>query len=71
MLHQQINGLSKFKERLNEIPLKIYYESQTQIPNETIDIPELKAYEDYTKIEVLTEVAPSKIEATYDGYTFE
>lgn len=38
---------------------------------EPISLPELKTYEDYTKIEVLTEVAPSKIEATYQGYTLD
>ena len=34
-----------------------------------IELPELPSYEDYTKIEVLTEIAPSKIEVEYDGYT--
>lgn len=36
---------------------------------ESIALPELPAYEDYTKIEIGTEVAPSKIEIEYDGYT--
>lgn len=36
---------------------------------ENIELPELPSFEDYTKIEVLTEVPPSKIEVEYDGYT--
>lgn len=36
-----------------------------------INIPELKTFEDYTKIEILTETSPSKIEVNYEGYTFE
>ncbi len=38
---------------------------------ESIALPELPAYEDYTKIEIVTEVAPSKIEIEYDGYTLD
>lgn len=38
---------------------------------EYIDLPELLTYEDYTKIEVLTEVATSRIEVEYQGYTLE
>lgn len=38
---------------------------------EIINLPKLSTYEDYTKIEVLTEVAPSKIEVEYMGYTLE
>lgn len=38
---------------------------------ETIDLPEIKTLEDYTKIEVLTEVDPSRIEAEYMGYTLD
>ena len=38
---------------------------------ETIDLPQLELYEDYTEIEVLTDVAPSKIEVEYVGYTLD
>ena len=38
---------------------------------ETIDLPEIKTLEDYTRIEVLTEVTPSKIEVEYMGYTLD
>ena len=38
---------------------------------ENVDLPELLTYEDYTKIEVLTEIKPSKIEVEYTGYTLE
>ena len=38
---------------------------------ESITLPELSTYEDYTKIEVLTDIAPSKIEVTYTGYTLD
>lgn len=38
---------------------------------ETIKLPELKTLEDYTRIEVLTEVTPSKIEVEYMGYTLD
>jgi len=64
-------GLNNLKERLNSYPLKIYYESQVELPQENIELPEFNTYEDYTKIEVLTDVVPSKIEATYYGYTME
>ena len=37
---------------------------------ENIELPELPSF-DYTKIEVLTEVPPSKIEVEYDGYTLD
>ena len=35
---------------------------------ESIDLPELSTLEDYTKIEVLTEITPSNIEVDYYGY---
>lgn len=38
---------------------------------ETVELPELLTYEDYTRIEVLTEVVPSKIEVDYVGYSVE
>ena len=38
---------------------------------EKIELPEILTSEDYTKIEVLTKVVPSKIEVEYVGYTLE
>ena len=38
---------------------------------EVVVLPNLKTLEDYTKIEVLTEIEPSKIEVEYQGYTLE
>lgn len=35
---------------------------------ENVDLPEITIFGDYTKIEVLTEVEPSKIEIEYEGY---
>ena len=52
-------------------PLTVQYKLVTEDNTETIDLPELQTYEDYTKIEILTEVAPSKIEVEYQGYTLE
>lgn len=49
---------------------KIYYPMQ-EVKERSITLPQLKSFEDYTKIEVLTSVAPSKIEAEYIGYTLE
>ena len=44
---------------------KIFRNNGTQ---ESISLPEISIYEDYTKIEVLTEITPSKIEVEYTGY---
>lgn len=57
-----------WKTWLSENNMMVYCQLQTPI-EETITLPRLPAYEDYTKIEVLTEIAPSKIEVEYDGYT--
>ena len=38
---------------------------------ESIELPKLLTYEDYTKIEVITKVKPSKIELDYIGYKFD
>lgn len=38
---------------------------------EDIDLPELYTYEDYTKIEILTENAPEEMTIKYTGYTLE
>jgi len=43
-------------------------DSQTE---EKIELPELVAYEDYTKLEIVTGGIPSKIEVEYVGYTLE
>ena len=43
----------------------------TDPTEEVIDLPKLSTYEDYTKIEVLTEILPSKIEVDYTGYTLD
>lgn len=48
----------------------VYYVLDTPI-EETVILPQLKSFEDCTKIEVLTSVAPSKIEVEYMGYTLE
>lgn len=51
-------------------PVKAYYALADYTMNR-IALTELSTFEDYTRIEVLTEIAPSKIEATYRGYTME
>lgn len=38
---------------------------------ESVDLPEISMFEDYTKIEVLTQIKPSKIEVEYVGYTLD
>lgn len=39
---------------------------------ETInDLPELQTFEDYSKIEILTQTTPNKIEVEYKGHTLE
>lgn len=53
----------------------IDYKSQKVVKSdgteEFLNLPALKTYEDYTKIEVLTSVVPSKIEVEYVCYTLE
>lgn len=61
----------KWSNFLSTNPLYIYGILVNPNEPEIIELPELNTYEDYTTIEVLTEVAPSKIEATYYGYTME
>lgn len=46
----------------------VYYVMDKQV-EENISLPELSTFEDYTKIEVITDVKPSKIELEYTGYT--
>ena len=38
---------------------------------EAIELPSIVTFEDYTRLEVLTEVAPSKVEVEYWGYSGE
>lgn len=57
-------------ESKNVVRLQIDDETETVI--EALSLSDvINIYEDYTKIEVLTEVSPSKIEVKYEGYTFE
>lgn len=53
----------------------IDFKSQKVVRNdgteESINLPKILMNEDYTKIEVLTEVTPSKVEVEYVGYTIE
>lgn len=51
-------------------PVKVLYQLQTPV-EENITLPEFSTYEDYNKIEVLTDTVPSKIEVTYTGYTLD
>lgn len=51
-------------------PMIVYFPITTQ-KEENIRIQRLLTYEDYTKIEVLTSIPPSKIEVEYTGYTLE
>lgn len=66
----------EFKNNLQEQyesgnPVILYFPLATEDNSETVTLPQLKSFEDYTKIKVLTSVAPSKIEAEYVGYTLE
>ena len=38
---------------------------------ESVSLPRISIYEDYTKIQVISGGTPSKIEVEYEGYTFE
>ena len=44
---------------------------RTDGTEENVDLPELTAYEDYTKIEVSTTIPATKVEVEYEGYTIE
>ena len=46
-------------------------ESDIKETKEIISLPEISIYEDYTKIEVVTDVEPSIIKVEYEGYMFE
>lgn len=70
ILKEGTSDINTFKSWLDENEVYIEYLLEAPDDTETIELPELIAYEDYTNIEILTEVAPSKIEVTYDGYEF-
>lgn len=44
------------------------YRNVGEIKEEYVELPKILTYEDYTKIEVITNVIPSKIEVEYEGY---
>lgn len=46
-----------------------YVRAETLV--EEVTLPEIATYEDNTKIEILTEVTPSKIELEYLGYKLD
>ena len=48
----------------------VYYILDNEIV-ETIDVPDMKTFEDYTKIEILTELPPSRVNLRYEGYTLD
>jgi len=68
-------GIASFKEILKDrynanTPISVTYILETP-KEEKLIIPEFSTFEDYTKIEVLTEIVPSKMEMEYEGYTLE
>lgn len=67
---ERVTDLDTFKTWLEQNPTYVDYILESPV-EENISLPELNTYEDYTKIEVLTETAPSKIEVEYTGYTLE
>lgn len=71
--NKDCSTLEEWVSHLSSLENKLYvvYKLATPEDPQTIEIPEVKTYEDYTNIEILTSVAPSKIEATYYGYTME
>ena len=56
----------------NKNVVRLQIEDETESIIETLSLEEnINIYEDYTKIEILSEVAPSKMEVEYEGYKFE
>ena len=56
----------------NKNVVRLQIEDETESIIETLSLEEnINIYEDYTKIEILTEVVPSRMEVEYEGYTFE
>lgn len=62
-----LESVDEFNNWLKDNPTSILYPLEIPVEQE-IELPELPTYEDYNKIEIKTEVAPSKIEVEYDGY---
>ena len=56
-------AVEKLKAWLANNPTYVYYATSTPDYTETVNIPEFNITSDYTTVEVLTEVAPSSIEA--------
>ena len=46
------------------------YSLDTSI-KEKMELPDIPIYEDYTQIQILTDISPSRIEIEYDGYTLD
>ncbi len=59
---------TQWKEQYPNLVFELIYVLPTAI-EQSIELQELPSYEDYTKIQVLTEVSPSRIDVEYDGYT--
>lgn len=69
-LPNTITSAAEAKTWLVDNPINYFYPSN-EIIETSFEIPELEIFEDYTKIEVLTETPPSKIEVEYKGYTLD
>lgn len=64
-------NIEQFKQFLANNSIKVISALAKPLKLEMINLPELTTYEDYTQIEVLTDITPSKIEAEYTGYTLD
>ena len=71
--NKDYSTLDEWIAYLSSLDDKLYvlYRLEKTDETEKIELPELSTYEDYTKIEVLTDVEPSIIEVEYQGYTLE
>lgn len=61
-------------EVINEtgtVPLQDSLQALETPTEESVSLPELSTYEDYNKLEVLTDIVPSKVELEYTGYTLD
>lgn len=63
--------LRKVEDSADYIDFKTKKVVRTDGTEQNINLPELATFEDYTKIEILTEIKPSKVEVEYIGYTLE
>ena len=61
---------TQWKETYSDLKVNICHGLATEDP-QPIELPEISTFEDYTRIEVLTQIQPSKIEVEYLGYTIE